>query len=87
MQLTPLQQRVTDAIRLNCQMADVLRSIRSHAASPGSNPTVEFLFQETQGIDFDRLDWSDLSTTERTILRFAWEFVHRTACPLPLHCT
>jgi hypothetical protein len=62
-----------------------IRSILDAAGTTGSNGVVEFLASELRTIPFSRVPWEDLSTTERTLLRFAWEYVHRTTCPLPLH--
>lgn len=67
------------------RMADVFQVIRSTAGGPGSTSVIEFLASELQTIDFPKVSWIDLSTTERMLLRFAWEYVHRTDCPLPLH--
>jgi hypothetical protein len=66
------------------QMSDAIHTILSTAGTSGSNPTVEYLATELATIDFHLIAWCDLSTTERTILRFVWEFVHRYACPLTL---
>lgn len=67
------------------QMSDAIYLIRNHAGTPNSNTTVEYLAAKLTSIDFHLIAWRDLSTTERIILRFAWEFVHRTACPLQLN--
>lgn len=67
------------------QMADAIQSIINTAGTKGSNQRVEFLAGQLVGIYFPRIGWGDLSTLERTILRFTWEFVHRTPCPLPLN--
>lgn len=68
---------------LNMRMA--IRSILDAAGTNGSTKEVEFLARELQCIPFPQVPWVCLSTTERTLLRFAWEYAHRTACPLPLH--
>jgi hypothetical protein len=47
-------------------------------------PLLAPVLQSLQGID-PRLSWADLSTTERTLLRFAWEAVLRKPCPFPLN--
>jgi hypothetical protein len=67
------------------RMADVLHAIYRTAGGPGSNSVIEYLAKELRTIYFPKISWFDLSTTERMMLRFAWEYVHRTACPLPLH--
>jgi hypothetical protein len=67
------------------RMADVISSILATAGTPGSNHVVEFLAVQLKSVSIERIGWPDLSTTERTLLRFAWEYVHRTTCPFPLH--
>lgn len=65
-------------------LLDAITCILEQAGRPGTNSVVEFLAAQLAPID-TRLAWADLSTLERTLLRFTWEYVHRTTCPLPLH--